>query len=229
MKEVVMRLNRLLVVLFVLAIAWAIAAPAAEAQVWDKKTTITAREPFEIPGRVLPAGTYVMRIVDAAGFRRVVRFYNADESRVLATVIGIPDYKLEASDNTEITFYESAAGVPRPLQAWFYPGSNFGVEFAYPKARAAAIAAVAEEHVPAIEAPAVAAAEPPIRELLEEPITVYQPGGEEVAVTEAHPEEPLKTAAVTTPALPRTATPLPLVALIGLLAAGAATGLRFRK
>jgi hypothetical protein len=229
-----MRFNRLFVVLFVLTIIWAVAAPEAEAQVWDKKTTITTREPFEVPGRVLPAGTYVMRIVDAAGFRRVVRFFNADESKVLATVIGIPDYKLEATGNTDITFYESAAGTPRPLQAWFYPGSNFGVEFAYPKTRAAAIAAVAEEHVPAIEAPAAAAAEPlagpAIKELLEEPITIYEPGGEEVAVAEVHPEAgPVQTAAAATPALPRTATPLPLVALFGLLTAGLAAGLRFRS
>jgi hypothetical protein len=219
------------VVLIVLAIAWVIAAPAADAQVWDKKTTITTKEPFEVPGKVLPAGTYVMRIVDAAGFRRVVRFFNADESKVLATVIGIPDYKLEPSDNTDIRFYEAAAGTPRPLQAWFYPGSNFGVEFAYPRTRASAIAAATKEHVPAIEAPArAAAAEPPIRELLGEPVTVYEPSGEEVAVAEAHPEAgPVQTAAATTPALPRTATTLPLVALIGLLTAGLATGLRFRS
>jgi hypothetical protein len=208
--------------------------PAADAQVWDKKTTITTNEPFEVPGRVLPAGSYVMRIVDAAGFRRVVRFYNADESKVLATVIGIPDYKLEPSDTTDITFYESAVGAPRPMQAWFYPGSNFGIEFAYPKGRAVEIAVATKEHVPTIEAPAIAAVEPlpgpAIKELLEEPITAITPGGGEVALAEVHPETPpVQTAAVTSPALPRTASPLPFIALAGLLAAGVASGLRFQR
>jgi hypothetical protein len=64
----------------------AIAAPAAGAQVWDKKTTITVNQPFEVPGRVLPAG--IVRLVDVAGVRNVVRFYNADEKKVYTTLIG---------------------------------------------------------------------------------------------------------------------------------------------
>jgi hypothetical protein len=227
-------INKLYVALFSLIIVWAIAAPPAEAQTWDKKTTITTNEPFEVPGRVLPAGTYVIRIVDAAGFRRVVRFFNADESKVLATVIGIADFKLDAPEKTDITFYESEVGAPRPMESWFYPGSNHGIEFAYPKKRAVAIAAIAKEPVPTIEMPTAVTLEPlpqpAVKELLEETVTAIEPGGKEVELAEAYPEAPpVLQAELNTPALPKTASPLPLAALIGLLAAGAASGLRFRK
>jgi hypothetical protein len=229
------KIIKLLMALFCVGVILTLTVPAASAQVWDKKTTITVNQPFEVPGRVLPAGTYVMRIVDAAGFRRVVRFFSPDEKKVYATVIGIPDFKLDAPEKTDITFYESAVGAPRPLHAWFYPDSQFGVEFAYAKKRAVEIAAAAGEHVPALDLPAVAALEPlpgpAIKELLEEPIIAIEPGGQEVELSEVHPapSEPALQAELTTPALPKTATPIPFVALIGLLAGGAASVLRLWK
>jgi hypothetical protein len=226
-------IERFCIVLFSLAVIWIVSSPAASAQVWDKKTTITVSEPFEIPGKVLPAGTYVMRIVDAAGVRTVVRFFSADEKKVHWTVIGIPDFRLDAPAKTDISFYESPVGVPLPMHAWFYPGSQFGIEFAYPKRRAAEIAATSEFHVPALDVPSMPAQIPEltIEELLEEPLIVIEPGGEEVEVAEAHPEAEsvVQAAEAITPELPKTATPLPLLALIGLLAAAAASGLRFRK
>jgi hypothetical protein len=176
-----------------------------------------------------------MRIVDAAGIRTVVRFFSADEKKVYATVIGIPDFKLDAPEKTDITFYESAVGAPRPLHAWFYPASQFGVEFAYPKNRAVEIAAVSGEHVPALDMPPAVTVEPlsgtTIEELLEEPIIAIAPGGREVELAEVHPEtpEPVLQAELTKLALPKTATPLPYVALVGLLAAGTASVLRYRK
>ena len=40
------------------------------------------------------------------------------------------------------TFWETPPGQPKALRAWFYPGDNFGQEFAYPKSAAVQIAAV---------------------------------------------------------------------------------------
>ena len=48
-------------------------------------------------------------------------------------------------------YWEVPAGQPRALRAWFYPGDNFGQEFAYPKQTAAQIAAFVKTPVPAIE------------------------------------------------------------------------------
>jgi len=231
-------LKKLAVVAFCVAVVWLLTTPPAYADDWDKATRITVNQPFEIPGKVLPAGTYVVRLVDLAAERHVVRFLSEDEKTVYATLIGIPDFRLEPTDKTAITFYESEFNRPRALHNWFYPGHQFGIEFAYPKARAAEIAWEVEEPVVAFEEPTIftheAPAEVPVEELLKEPLVEVTPAGEEVAVA-ATPEfapaaEPEPAPAVAEPLpLPKTATPLPLFGLVGLLAAGVAYTLRFFK
>jgi hypothetical protein len=216
----------------------AVIVPNAHAQRFDRGTKITINQPFEIPGVALPAGTYVLRLMDVAGSRTVVQLLNADETKSYAIVLGIPDYMLEAPEKAEISFYEANAGAPMPLRAWFYPGYNYGVEFVYPKEKAVEIATVSGEHVIATTRPETAK-EPTVAELEKEPLIAIGPTGKEAEVAAVHPEPaaPRVTEARPAPAapvltaqaepavkeLPRTATPLPLVALAGLLAAGAAS------
>jgi len=225
------RMRRALLLAFALAAVWAIAGAPVFADDWDKSTKITFNQPFEIPGHVLPAGTYMVRLVDIASERHVVRFLSEDESKVYATVIGIPDFRLKATDATSVTFYETEAANPRPLHAWFYPGHQFGLEFAYPEKRAEQIAAVTEEHVIATKEPEfVAEPEPTVPELLEEPLVAVEPSGKEVEIAEVHPEVilPAETEPEPAPpALPKTATPFPLIAVLGFMAAGFASMLRF--
>jgi len=176
----------------------------------------------------------MMKLVDIAGERHVVRFLSEDESIVYATLIGIPNFRLETTEKTALTFYEAEAGSPQPLHAWFYPGHQFGIEFAYPERRAAEIATATEEHVIAVKEPELAPAwelepAPRVPELIEEPLVVVEPGGREVELAELHAAP---VAALPEPApieLPKTATPFPLIALIGLAAAGAGSGLRLLR
>jgi hypothetical protein len=231
--------KRITMAAFSLAVVWLVMTPALYADDWDKATRITVNQPFEVPGTILPAGTYIIRIVDLAAERHVVRITSEDGLKIYATLIGIPDFRLEPTDKTAITFYESEVNRPKPMHNWFYPGRQYGIEFAYPKNRAATIAKVVEEPVlaytepePVFEAPAWTA-----EEWLEAPLVAVTPEGEEVEIAElvepypestpvAEPElgpepfEPL-------PVLPRTATPFPLLALTGLMAAGIASTLRF--
>ena len=44
-------------------------APFARADEWDKQTVLTFNEPVEVPGKILPAGTYVLRLGSAAAGR----------------------------------------------------------------------------------------------------------------------------------------------------------------
>jgi len=218
---------------FCAAVVGSLATQSAYADDWDKATKITINQPFEIPGMVLPAGTYMVRLVDIAGERHVARFLSEDESKVFATVIGIPDFRLTTTDKTSMTFYESDVGAPRPMHAWFYPGHQFGLEFAYPEKRAVQIAAKAEEHVIATKEPAFVplaeeAKPPTVKELIEEPLVVVEPGGKEVELAEVHPE-PTPTPPPEAPPIPKTATPFPLIALMGFIAAGAASTLRMLR
>lgn len=217
---------------FSLAVVWLVMTPAAYADDWDKATKITINQPMEIPGVVLPAGTYIVKIVDLLGERHVVRFLSEDGTKIYATLIGIPDFRLEPTDKTAMTFYEAEQSRPSALRSWFYPGHRLGIEFAYPKTRAFEIASAVAEPVVAFEEPETVAGEPSVRELLEEPLIGVTPGGEEVAVAElrdfAMPPEPElgEEYALPLPVLPRTATPFPLIAFIGVLAAAGASVLR---
>jgi hypothetical protein len=206
------------------------------ADVCKKKTTVSFNNPVEIPGvgaQTLPAGTYVFKLLDSASDRNIVQIFNRDQTHVYATILAIPNFRLQSTDKTVMTFRERAAGSPEAIRAWFYPGNNWGQEFVYPKKRAIELAKVTHEAVLAmptelaeqITAPAKSADEAPVVALKEAPVTAVKPTGEEVAVAEVVERPPVQTAAVVAPErtkrMPKTASPLALLELMGLLSLGA--------
>ena len=96
---------------------------SASADEHNKKTTMKFSGPVEIPGvhlkgwGVLPAGTYVFKLVDSQSNRHIVQIFNADETVVYATILAIPNYRLKATDKTVITFRERPDGQPEALRA----------------------------------------------------------------------------------------------------------------
>jgi LPXTG-motif cell wall-anchored protein len=205
----------------------------ASAQTRNRRSTVTFSAPVEIPGvgaQVLPAGTYVFTVLESLSDRNIIRIASADESRVHATILAIPNHRLRATDQTVITFAERAAGDPQAVRAWFYPGENWGQEFVYPKSKALELAKsvrqpvlyIPDEVAPAIVAPVMTMAEPPVVGLRTASVRAIQPTGEDVAVS---------TVVVTPPAgvvarLPQTASGLPLFALVGVLLLGAGLSVR---
>src|ERR1700692_1882253 len=228
-----------------MAFASAILAPGAKADDWNRKTVITFSGPVEIPGvhlagwGVLPAGTYVFKILDSLSDRHIVQIFSKDELTVYATILAIPNYRLQATDKTVMTFRERPAGQPEALRAWFYPGHNWGEEFVYPKAKALAIAKATNtivlytpaEITPEVTTPIKSAEEPVVVELKQAPVMAIKPTGEEVQVAEAVTSPPAEVlvaenrAPVVEQTLPKTASPLPLIGLFGLLALGVALSL----
>jgi len=226
-------LSRALVFAFSVTVLCTIFSNAASAQPRNKKTTVTFSGPVEIPGvgaQVLPAGTYVFRLLDSMSDRNIVQIFNKDQSHVYATILAIPNYRLKATDKTVMTFAERAAGEPQAIRAWFYPGENWGQEFVYPKWKAVELARIAKLPVPYIPdavapnivAPVRTATEPPVIALKEVPIMAVRPTGEDVAIAEVVESPPMQTAAH----LPKTASDLPLLAMIGLLCLGLGISLR---
>src|ERR1700722_13042795 len=126
---------------------------------WNKATIITTNQPIEVPGRILPAGKYMFRLMDSIQDRHIVQILSSDQTHLYQTVLGIPDYRLQATDNAQITFFETPNGGVSPVREWFYAGERSGIEFIYPKQRGALLAAVTSQNVPtsdtAVTAPAV--------------------------------------------------------------------------
>ena len=224
---------------FCLALTGAAFAPKANADDWNRKTVMTFSGPVEIPGvhlkgwGVLPAGTYVFKILDSQSDRHIVQIFSQDETQVLATILAIPNYRLKATDKTVVTFRERPAGEPEALRAWFYPGHNWGDEFVYPKARAIEIAKetntpvlfTAVELPVEVPEPIKTADEPVVAQLKQAPVMAIQPTGEEVELAQVVAPLPADEL-VAANTLPATASTLPLIALFGLLALGGAFVLR---
>src|SRR5690242_21128649 len=51
------------------------ALPRASADEWNKKTKVTFTEPIEVPGMVLPAGTYTFALADSLSDRNIVQIW----------------------------------------------------------------------------------------------------------------------------------------------------------
>ena len=106
-------------------------APDARADQWDKKTVVTFSDSVEIPGQVLPAGTYVFKLANSPSNRHIVQIWNADENEVLATIMTIPNVRLETPDDSLFEFDERPSDSPPALKVWFYSGNSTGEEFVY--------------------------------------------------------------------------------------------------
>jgi hypothetical protein len=208
---------------------------------WNNKTVVTFSGPVEIPGvhlkgwGVLPPGTYVFKLLDSPADRHIVQIFNRKETLCIATILAIPNYRLRATHKTVITFRERPAGEPEAIRAWFYPGKTWGEEFVYPKARAVELAKAT--NTPVLFTPAEVPVEvaepikspdhPVVVQLKQVPVMAVKPTGEEVelvqVVTPPPAQEPVQVAAAK---LPKTASSLPLIALLGMLALGLAWSLQ---
>jgi hypothetical protein len=122
--------------------------PVSHADTWNKKTVLTVNEAIQLPGAVLQPGKYVMKLMDSPSNRHIVQVFNEREDKLITTVLALPNYRLQPTGDTRFTFWETVAGEPKPMRSWFYPGDNFGQEFAYPKAKATMIARSSGESVP---------------------------------------------------------------------------------
>lgn len=215
-------------------------APRMNADAWDQLTKVTFSEPVEIPGQVLAAGTYWFRLMDSPSDRNIVQILNADQSRSIAILLAIPDYRLKPTGKTVVTFEERAANAPQAVKAWFYPGDNYGQEFVYPKPRAMQLAQAQNQAVPSMPANMEAntkvatksATAPAVVAMKKSSVKAEQPSGQEVEVVQVFtppPQVAQNTPAETPATLPATASSLPLVGLIGLVLLSLGIPLLVRK
>ncbi len=227
-KELDMKHVKTLVFVFALACLGAALAPQARADEWNRKTIMTFSAPVELPGVVLPAGTYVFKLADSSSDRDIVQVFNKEENHLYGTILAIPDYRVEPTDKTVVTFSERPAGSPEAIKTWFYPGDTDGYEFVYPKREAMELAKANKQPVPSMPTMMAKSGSKPaqpaeIQAMKEAPLSAIQPSGKEVQLAQAAPlpapaqnnSAPAKMARTTITRLPKTASSLPLFLLIG--------------
>jgi hypothetical protein len=126
-----MRIVRAIQISMCAAVLCVVFVTASRADTWDKKTIVTFSDDVEIPGRVLPAGTYVFKLFNSTSDRHIVQIWSADENQILATIQAVPSYRFDTPDRPIFEFDERLGASPMALHTWFYPGDNTGQEFVY--------------------------------------------------------------------------------------------------
>jgi hypothetical protein len=215
---------------------------------WDKTTKVTFTETVQVPGTVLPAGTYIFKLYDSASNRHVVRIFKEDQTTLVTTILAIPNSRLKPTDKTIITYSERPINQPQALNAWFYPGDNSGQQFVYPKSEAAELSRLNHVEVPSTGSEEVNAGR---SELTATPVAAQKTEVAENRVVEPQSSPAVENPQPATPAqspayqstpdskatqaapreqqperLPQTASSLPLMALAGFVLLGAALALR---
>jgi hypothetical protein len=122
-------INRKAVVVFALALASLVGISNAHASEFDQATKFTFSQPVQIPGKVLPAGTYWF-VVPAPD---MIQVFSSDRSRLYATLLTISAETLRPAEKTTVTFADRGTMQPGAIVTWFYPGRINGHEFLYPK------------------------------------------------------------------------------------------------
>jgi len=192
--------------------------PRAHADAWNKMTIVTVNERIIAGNKVLDPGTYVWKLLDSQSNRHIVQIFDKDQKHLEETILAIPNYRLQPTGNSQFSFWETPAGVPKAVRALFYPGDNFGQEFAYPKKLVAQLASAAPVPIPEkyrepepAPAPAAAPAEPePAPAPAAEPAPAPAPAAAPQPAPAAQPAQPPA-------ALPHTASFNPLIGLAGLM------------
>jgi hypothetical protein len=126
-----MNIRKLFSVFFCFVLAGAVLLPMARADEYNQMTKMTFSEAVEIPGQVLPAGTYWFVLISNTPDRNIVRIFSQDWSKLYATVFAISTDRQQPTNRTEIEFAERPHNKPEALLKWYYPGLLTGHEFLY--------------------------------------------------------------------------------------------------
>jgi hypothetical protein len=126
-----MNVFKALAIISCCVLACTVFLPVAKASNWDQMTKATFSQPVEIPGRVLPAGTYWFVLQRNDSDRNIVQIFSDDWSKLYATVFTASTVRQQPTDKTEFKFAERPHNKPEALLKWYYPGRLTGHEFLY--------------------------------------------------------------------------------------------------
>lgn len=108
-------------------------SPATKADDWDKKTIVTFDQDVAIPDQVLPAGTYVFKLMRSSANRFIVQVWDQDEDQLLSTLITVGDSYPNPSGKAYFVLDMTGTdeGYPPAVVSWFFGNGDDGREFLY--------------------------------------------------------------------------------------------------
>ncbi len=219
--------------LMVSAFALLIAVPAV-AQT-PEASILPVTEPLDVGGTILQPGTYLIRVLPSTTDRNKVQITNEDRSKVFATVLTVP-HTLEPNEeipSTTFVFYPAGEGQPKALRTWFAPNpeaSIGGHDIVYDEKRARQLARIANASVTAYPTTVNADLDrAELRVVTPEPVVERTPAPMTPAPMTSSEVAPVQTADTSTMEMPATASRVPLLALLGLIALAGAVTIRVAK
>jgi hypothetical protein len=144
-----MNRRRMFAMSFALIVVLSISVPVARASEWDQQTKLVFSEAVEVPGRVLPPGSYWFVLANDDFDRDIVQIFSSDRSTLYAMVQTVPAERQQPSDKTTLTLAERPSGRPEALLTWFYPGETTGHEFIYSAREEKELSRDVRQNVPA--------------------------------------------------------------------------------
>jgi len=126
------KLNLIPLALAALLLALSLSS-SVKADDWNKKTVVTFDQDVGIPGWVLPAGTYVFKLLNSSSNRFIVQVWDQDEMHLITTLMTVGDSYPNPTGHSYFVLDTSQAddGFPPALVSWFFAGSDEGRDFIY--------------------------------------------------------------------------------------------------
>ncbi len=122
-----------LITLFCTGLVLAALPGIARASQSNHLTVLKINKPLALPGMVLGPGTYTMKLLFPLSNPDVVGVFNAHDTRLVGTFMGVPDYRAKLRGKPGFQLTEQAKDDPMALKAWFFAGQHSGVQFLYSK------------------------------------------------------------------------------------------------
>ena len=223
----------------------------------SRDTSFTFSQPVMVPNQTLPAGKYLFRVNTQN--RNIIEIYSSDKSRMIQRVIAVQAARSDSPERAEIRLIEGSSEAPVAIGTWWYPSQRQGWEFIYPREQAMKLAKTARQPIltTAANVPAekiddsadLVRVEPSGSqadfEASDNPQPAQVRGTAQVGESDANanrvaaamsnqaPAASTTTARAQTSSarttLPRTASEMPTIALVSVLACMAALALGFRR
>jgi len=126
---------------------------AAHADESDEATFMSFNAPVQIPGQVLPAGTYLFELADRGSEPNVVQVFSSDRTVLYGTFLTVATERQNPTDDTTVKLAEPEYGGTPVLLKWFYPGRDIGNEFLYSRQAENELARDSQQAIVAHQAP----------------------------------------------------------------------------